>query len=119
MFADDEPDILVIVKIALEVKGFEVEVCDSGIEAIEKAPSFNPDLFLLDVMMPGKDGPATMQTLRQMPQTASTPVIFITARVQPHEIAHYKELGVIEVIPKPFNPLSLATQIREAMKWPA
>src|SRR5258705_9071070 len=78
------------------------------------APDFAPDLILLDVMMPGMDGLMTLQALRELPATAATPVMFITAKVQPQEIAQYRELGALDVIPKPFDPMTLAATISAA-----
>jgi CheY-like chemotaxis protein len=71
-----------------------------------------PDLILLDVMMPGMDGPATLAELRKLPATAATPVIFMTAKVQTAEVAYYKSIGAIGVIAKPFDPMLLAQQVR-------
>jgi CheY-like chemotaxis protein len=64
-------------------------------------------------MMPGMDGPATLKALREIPEMAQTPVIFMTASVQPNEIRHVRSLGAIDVIPKPFDPMMLSAQIRE------
>ena len=114
MMVEDEPDIRTVAKIALEaVGGYTVELCASGNEALAKAPEFAPDLLLLDVMMPGMDGPTTYEALRAIPQTADTPVIFMTAKVQRHEVAHYKQLGAIEVIAKPFDPMTLSATIHD------
>jgi two-component system OmpR family response regulator len=112
---EDEPDIQAIARLALEqVGGFTVEVCGSGQDALELAATFEPDLILLDVMMPDLDGPSTLQALRQRTETAATPVIFMTAKVQPHEVAQYKEMGALDVIAKPFDPMTLPDQIRKA-----
>ena len=98
---------------ALEaVGGFEVLACASGAEGIAAAPEANADLVLLDVMMPGMDGPATLQALRRIPATARTPVIFMTAKVQASEVASYETLGAIGVIPKPFSPMEVSDEIR-------
>ncbi len=114
LFVEDEPDIQQVARMALELAGgFTVEVCSSGPEALERAPGFAPQLFLLDVMMPGMDGPTTLAELRQLPQLAATPVIFMTAKVQPAKVAQYRELGAIDVIAKPFDPMKLADTIRE------
>jgi len=114
LLVEDEPDIQVIAGLALEKVGnFSVEICSSAAEAIEKAPSFAPDLILLDVMMPGIDGPSTLKKLRQIPQTSKTPVIFLTAKVQPPEIERYKQLGAVDVIAKPFDPMKLAAKINK------
>src|SRR5689334_12272102 len=108
LLVEDEPDIQVVAKLALEaVGGYTVELCSSGNEALQRGPEFKPDLILLDVMMPGMDGPATLKALRGLPQLAATPVIFLTAKIQTHEVAYYKELGALEVIAKPFDPMTL------------
>jgi two-component system OmpR family response regulator len=113
LHVEDEPDIREIARISLqEVGGFEVEQASSGQEALRMAPEFVPDLILLDVMMPGMDGPTTFQALRKLPATARVPVIFMTAKVQSHEVERYKALGALGVIPKPFDPMTLADQVR-------
>lgn len=117
LYVEDEPDIRTIAEIALrDIGGFILETCSSGAQALEKAEAFVPDLILLDVMMPGMDGPETLKALRKMEITAGTPAIFMTAKVQPQEIEQYKSLGAIEVIAKPFDPVNLAQQIRTIME---
>ena len=112
LYVEDEPDIRVVVRMALEaVGGFVVIACASGQEALSVAPDARADLLLLDVMMPGMDGPHTLQALRELPATAHTPVIFMTAKVQASEIAQYKALGALDVIHKPFDPMALSAQI--------
>jgi CheY-like chemotaxis protein len=112
LFVEDDLDIQAVARMALEaVGGFTVEVCDSGHDAIETAPTFQPDLILLDVMMPGMDGPTTFGALRAIPQTSCTPVIFMTAKIQNHEVERYKTLGAAGVIAKPFDPMQLSAQI--------
>jgi two-component system, OmpR family, response regulator len=114
LYVEDEPSIRTIAITVLEaVGGFTVIACGSGKQALEAAPSANADLILLDVMMPEMDGPATMAALRRIPQTGETPVIFMTAKVQASEIQHYKSLGAIDVIAKPFDPMTLSAQISE------
>lgn len=114
LMVEDEPDIRAIAKLALEAIGkFTVRLCASGKEALETAQQFTPDLILLDVMMPGMDGPATLQALRTIPALDDTPVIFMTAKVQAHEVLHYKTLGAIDVIPKPFDPMAISTTLNE------
>ncbi len=115
LYVEDEPDIQAVAKIALEaVGGFELKVCSSGDEALAAAAAFAPDLLLLDVMMPGMDGPTTLAELRKLPGLDNTPIIFMTAKVQPQEVEHFKSLGAVEVIAKPFDPMGLADQVREA-----
>lgn len=113
LYVEDEPDIQAVARIALEsVGGFTVEICSSGAQALETAPQFEPDLILLDVMMPGMDGPTTFKELRKIAGLAQTPVVFMTAKVQPQEVASYRELGALDVVAKPFDPMTLSDQIR-------
>ena len=115
LYVEDEPDIRAVAEIALEtVAGFTLLTCSSGEEALAKAVEFAPDLLLLDVMMPNMDGPSTLQELRKLPELSNTPAMFMTAKVQPQEIEHFKSLGAIEVIPKPFDPMTLGEQIKAA-----
>jgi two-component system OmpR family response regulator len=113
LYVDDDPDIRAVGTFAMEgVGGLTVKACASGAEAVASAEAFAPQVILLDVMMPGMDGPATLAALRALEGTATTPVVFMTAKVQPAEVALYKEMGVIEIIPKPFDPMTLAAEIR-------
>lgn len=113
LYVEDEPDIQTVARLALEtLGGFTVEICSSGSEALNRAPDFQPQLFLLDVMMPLMDGPTTLKMLRGLPQFAGTPAIFMTAKVQPGEVAGYKEIGAVDVIPKPFDPMTLSSQVQ-------
>ena len=111
---EDEEDIRTIAVLALQsFGGLTVRACASGAEAIQEAPAFRPQLILLDVMMPGIDGPTTLKSLRTLPGLEEVPVVFMTAKVQPDEVAYYRELGALEVISKPFDPITLAPQLRE------
>jgi len=112
LYVEDEADIRTVAQMALQhVGGFEVIACASGNEAVAAAPSAAADLILLDVMMPGMDGPTTLDALRALPATAATPVIFMTAKVQPAEVAHYRTLGALDVIAKPFDPMQVSAEI--------
>lgn len=112
LYVDDEPDISEIVKLSLErLGGYEVSVCGNGKQALEMAPGFAPDMILLDVMMPEMDGPTTLQELRKLEQFNEVPVVFVTAKVQPYEIEHFREIGAADVIAKPFDPLTLSDQV--------
>ncbi|MDP3604833.1 MAG: response regulator [Polaromonas sp.] len=112
LYVEDEPDIRMVAQMALEaVGGFTVIACASGSEALAAAPTATADLLLLDVMMPGMDGPSTLKALRDLAATANTPVIFMTAKVQATEVAQYMALGAIDVIHKPFDPMELSAQI--------
>ena len=114
LLVEDEHDIRIVARIALENIGrLEVEVCSSGSEALEVAPRFQPELILLDVMMPEPDGLATLKALAGKPETASMPVVFVTAKAQHHEIEEYLELGALDVIVKPFDPMTLADRVHE------
>jgi two-component system OmpR family response regulator len=113
LLIEDDQDIQIVARLALQdLEGFELEVCSSGYEALEKAGPFGPDLILLDVMMPELDGPSTLKELRLRPGLATTPVIFMTARVQPAEVAEYRLLGALEVIVKPFDPMNLGSEVK-------
>jgi CheY-like chemotaxis protein len=117
LYVEDEVDIQVIVKIALcDIGGFTIETCSSGKEALEKIEKFDPDLILLDVMMPEMDGPETLKQLRKLKKFASIPVIFVTAKIQEEEINEYKRLGAIDIVSKPFDPLTLADQIKNMVE---
>lgn len=114
MMVDDEPDIQTVARLALEAMGgFTVQLCGSGSEAVKMALTFNPDLILLDVMMPGMDGPSTLKTLRTQAETAAIPIIFMTAKVQTQELDRYKKLGALDVIAKPFDPMTLAGTVKQ------
>ena len=112
LHVEDDVDIREIALIALEtVGGLEVAQCSSGAEAIERAPGLAPDLLLLDVMMPGMSGDETLLALRAMPQFAAIPVIFMTAKAQQSEVNRLLELGALDVITKPFDPMTLADEL--------
>jgi len=120
LLVEDQEDIQAVARIALEsLGGFTVEICNDGHQALEIAPVFHPDLLLLDVMMPGMDGPATLSALRELQQTASTPAIFMTAKVQPSEIEELMQHGALGVISKPFDPMTLADQINNLVNQPS
>lgn len=114
LYVEDDADIQMVAQIALEaVGGFTLRTCGSGQEALAAIKAgFVPDLLLLDVMMPHMDGPATLLGLRKLPASAATPVIFMTAKVQASEIEQYQSLGALGVIPKPFDPMQLALEVR-------
>ena len=114
LYVEDDPDIQVVAKMALEtVGGYTMLVCSSGGEAIEKGEDFAPDLILLDVMMPEMDGPTTLENLRKVSGLAATPAVFMTAKVMPSDVQHYKDLGAVDVIAKPFDPMTLASRIQD------
>lgn len=113
LYAEDEEDIREIAILAIEaIGGFEVITCHSGVDVIELALKFKPQLILLDVMMPIMDGPTTLLALKQHPDLKSIPVVFLTAKIMNDEVTHFTKLGAIGVIGKPFDPLTLAAQIQ-------
>lgn len=110
---EDDPDIQAITLLALEqIGGFKVVSCDSGAKALSIVEETPADLALLDVMMPDPDGIATFQTMQKLPKARNIPVIFITAKIQKHEIESYLAMGAIGVIPKPFDAMTLAEEVR-------
>jgi CheY-like chemotaxis protein len=119
LHVDDEPDIREVVEMALTLDpALVVHSCDSGRAALETAAHWPPDLILLDVMMPGMDGPTTLSRLRENPKTAEIPVVFMTARAQSRELDHFISLGAEGVIAKPFDPMTLAASVRGHMRLP-
>lgn len=113
LYVDDEADIREVASLSLELDpDFEVKTCASGFEALQVAPAWRPDLIMLDVMMPEMDGPTTLARLRLHPETETTPVVFITARTQAYEVEAFRALGAVGVIAKPFDPMTLADNVR-------
>lgn len=114
LYVEDDPDIQAVAQLALEaIGGFTVYLSDSGADGLATAVRERPDLILLDVMMPGMDGPTTLATLRADPELMDIPVIFVTAKVQPTEVEHFTSLGALGVIAKPFDPMTLAGVVTE------
>lgn len=113
LYVDDEADIREVAEMALGLDpSLRVRTCASGREGIAAAREQRPDLILLDVMMPELDGPAVLGLLHEDADTADIPVVFITARTQAQEVAHLHALGARGVIGKPFDPMTLAQQVR-------
>lgn len=114
MYVDDDPDLQNLVKLGLETRaGFTVKICDSGEQAVEEITDFQPDLVILDVVMPGMSGPETLEALEKIPGIAPPPVIFLTSKIQPKQMVKYRKLGALGVIKKPMNPLELAEQVKD------
>ncbi|WP_289042845.1 response regulator [uncultured Aliiroseovarius sp.] len=115
LHVDDDADIRTIVELSLgSIGGYTLLSCESGRKAIAKAPSFQPDLFLLDLMMPGMTGEETWRELRRLPRLEQVPVIFMTAKVQSDVSEALIQIGALDVIAKPFNPLELPVSLRAA-----
>lgn len=113
LLVDDEADIRQIARLALEaLGGFEIRECASGLAAPQAIRDFKPQLILMDVMMPGQDGLQTLKAMRAAPDLPQVPVVFMTAKVQPQEVRSFRTLGALDVIAKPFDPMTLAQTVR-------
>lgn len=114
LYVEDDPDIQRIAQIALEkVGGFEVRICSSGQQALNEVAGFSPDLVILDIMLPEMDGLSILAALRRNEATAQIPVVFMTARVQADEVEEYRRRGAIDVIFKPFDPMTLSGKLQD------
>ena len=113
-YVEDDQDIRAIAELALgTLAGYTLDLCENGKEAVETIPAFQPDLVLLDVMMPVMDGMETLKRLKNTPELADIPVIFMTAKAQRHEVQAYKDKGAIDVITKPFDPMELPANVQK------
>lgn len=118
LIIDDEDDIREVAALSLEtVAGWEVLTAHSGAAGIVRAAEEQPDAILLDVMMPGMDGPTVVQELRKNPATQGIPVLLLTAKVQGADQRRFAGLRVAAVLLKPFDPLTLARQVSDALGW--
>lgn len=118
LIVDDEDDIREVAALTLEtIAGWEVVSANSGAQGLARAAEHQPDAILLDVMMPGMDGPATFRELRKNPATAGIPVLLLTAKVQSSDQRRFADLGVEAVLFKPFDPMTLADQISRVLGW--
>lgn len=118
LIVDDDDDIREIAALSLEATtNWTVLAASSGQQGVEVAASHQPEAILMDVMMPGMDGPTTFRQLRGNPRTANIPVVLLTAKAQGPDQQRLAGLGVAGVLFKPFDPLTLAAQISEALGW--
>lgn len=118
LLIDDEETIQEVVQLGIEIEvGWEVLIASSGIEGIKIAETQQPEAIILDVMMPDLDGIATLSQLKDNPKTRSIPVIFLTAKIQAADKNQFHNLGVAGVITKPFNSMTLASQIANLLGW--
>ncbi|WP_417782533.1 response regulator [Terasakiella pusilla] len=114
MYVEDEPDIRDIAKLVLEnVGGFEVLVVEGGEKALAEISRFQPDMVLLDAMMPEMDGPTTYGEIRKLDAFKDMPIAFLTAKLMEKDIAGFLDLGAVGVIAKPFDPMTLSEQVNE------
>jgi CheY-like chemotaxis protein len=112
LYVEDDLHVRTTAKLVMEVIGkFDVRECSSGREALAAARDFQPDLILLDVLMPELDGVNTLAMLRRMPHLADVPALFVTGLTSEADIARYVEAGAIGVIPKPVMPMRLTGQL--------
>lgn len=119
LMIDDDDDIRKVGRLSLQAVGkFEAQFAASGQEGIELARQERPDVILMDVMMPGMDGPTTLGTMRTLPELRTIPVVFLTAKVQRAEVDQYLALGAIGVIQKPFDPMTLGDEVCRLLETP-
>ena len=115
LLVEDSQDIRTIVKAALEMMGgLKVRACESGAEALAALAESRPQLVLLDVMMPDMDGPGVLARIRERSDTAAIPVIFLTAKSGASEIQRLRSLGALDVLTKPFDPMTLHEKVKAA-----
>ena len=120
LIIDDEDDVRQVIRLSLgRVGGMDVVDASSGSAGVGLAAETRPDFILLDLMMPDMDGVETFGRLRENERTASIPVIFLTAKALPSEIERLRRLGALDVVVKPFNPMTLADQLREILRGAA
>jgi DNA-binding response OmpR family regulator len=115
LVADDDPDILALVRFRLERDGYEVLSAPDGETALDRALARPPDLALLDVMMPRLDGYEVTRRLRAHGPTTTIPIILLTARVQEHDVARGFEAGADDYVTKPFSPQVLGERVQAAL----
>jgi CheY-like chemotaxis protein len=118
LLVDDEDDIREVAQMSLEMTaGWEVVAAGSGPEALRLAALERPDAILLDVMMPGMDGPATARELKAGAATAGIPIVLLTAKVQAADRRRFDDLGVAGILSKPFDPMTLADEVAGVLGW--
>jgi len=119
LVVDDDDSIREVAQMSLEMVGsHEVITADCGADGLARARDDQPDVILLDVMMPELDGPATFERLQADPVTRDIPVILLTAKLQSADRARFAQLGVRAVLSKPFDPMTLADEVAEILDWP-
>lgn len=117
VYAEDDPDIQMIATMALEdIGGHSLHLCNNGVEAVAMLERIQPDLILLDVMMPEMDGPTAFIELKKRHGDSLPPTVFITAKASHQETSRLMELGATDVITKPFDPMSLADDVIASLR---
>jgi DNA-binding response OmpR family regulator len=112
---DDEAPIRLLCRVNLEAEGMDVLEAADGPSGLEKARAETPDVVLLDVMMPGLDGWRVAEELLDDPRTESIPIVFLTARAELRDRARGIDLGGVDYVTKPFNPVELAPLVRDLL----
>ena len=117
LHVEDDADIREIAEMALSLSGeYDVVQCETGEIALAYVENYTPDVILLDMMMPGMTGRQTLEKMREKPEFADVLAIFMTARAQHAEIDELLAIGAADVISKPFDPIALGDQIKQAME---
>jgi len=117
LIVDDEPMILEVAQMSLELAGWQVTTANGGEEGLAKAAAEQPDAVLMDVMMPGMDGPTTCLRMAADPRTSGIPVVLLTAKVQPADRQEWADLPIKGVLRKPFDPFALAQDVARLLGW--
>jgi len=117
LIVDDEPMILEVAQMSLELAGWEVSTAPGGEQGLAVAAAEQPDVVLMDVMMPGLDGPTTCLRMAEDPRTANIPVVLLTAKVQPSDRQRWANLPIKGVLRKPFDPFALADDVSRLLGW--
>ena len=115
LICDDDPVILRLLQVNLELEGYDVLLAHDGQEAVEVATEHHPGLVILDIMMPRMDGYQACQALKQAPGTSDIPVVFLSAKAQQSDIEKGKEYGVDEYLTKPFDPTELLDVVQRLL----
>jgi DNA-binding response OmpR family regulator len=113
---DDEAPIRLLCRVNLEAEGMKVWEAEDGPRGLEAARDRKPDVVLLDVMMPGLDGWRVAEQLLEDPDTADIPIVFLTARAEFRDRARGLDIGGVDYVTKPFNPVELAPLVRELLE---
>lgn len=118
LMIDDDADIREVAALSVETMGgWEMLQAGTGEEGIAKAEMENPDAILLDLMMPDVDGRTTLKRLKDNSKTAGIPVVLLTAKTQGMNLDELKQLGLADFLPKPFDPMTLCSDISRVLGW--